>query len=391
MSEAEPVWPPERLQREILFGLSSWLRDQQDAAHAVPGARDGILARAVDDLTDCYQLGKTATRADRASELREMAYILLERPLRLCGVRSLPLILRSASRGALRRLKAPEALASLATAHTSLPATIAKLDAILTGQEREHYCSTGVRDLDDLLFGGLPKGEMTLLGADSGHGKTTLALQIAWTVANRQPDQIVYVCSPEMKSADLWFRIAQKECRVSRWDLKRNKPGAAEAMMACISRQSQQSNLVLLDRTDAGIVEAIDGALLTHGSRGALSLVVLDYAQELTGDTAGTKPRYLEVGAVAVGAVKLAAETGAAVLLTSQINVAKDKEGKIVDESFRESKILRHKSALALLMRPDWEAFRMTVKVDKARHGPHGQVELYYQPEWYLLGDLERA
>jgi replicative DNA helicase len=344
----------------------------------------------VSDLTDCYQWRKTALDAEGDEHLRSAAYALLEHQLQACGIRSLSLLLRTAKRAALHRLKAPEALASVTSSAEQAKDVVDRIDSIASGRDWEHAVSTGLRSLDTPMNGGLPKGEMTLLGAATGAGKTTLAIQIAQTTA-RRGEGIAYVCSPEMQATDLWLRLAQRECRISRAQIRGGRSDILDRILQAAARQGTDTSLVLLDRADADVGHAIEAAYMLHAQRGPLVLVVLDYAQQLASADASGKelPRYLQVGAVATSALKLAAETGAAVLLTSQINTTRDKDGKVLEQSFRESAVLEQKAAIAVVMAPDREKSEMSITIRKNRHGPLATVALYYDAPCYFLADLE--
>jgi DNA repair protein RadA/Sms len=56
--------------------------------------------------------------------------------------------------------------------------------------------STGINELDRTLGGGLVIGSFTLLGGDPGIGKSTIALQIAHSIAN-SGQLVLYVCGEE--------------------------------------------------------------------------------------------------------------------------------------------------------------------------------------------------
>jgi DNA repair protein RadA/Sms len=65
----------------------------------------------------------------------------------------------------------------------------------LTVNQAERF-STGIREMDTVLGGGMVPGSMVLLGGDPGIGKSTLALQLAVNVS-RAGESVIYVSGEE--------------------------------------------------------------------------------------------------------------------------------------------------------------------------------------------------
>ncbi len=79
---------------------------------------------------------------------------------------------------------------------------------------REHTVSTGIGGLDDLLYGGLPKGSTIILEGTPGSGKTTLAFQFLYQGAMVDGDSGIYVTFEELPS-QLYADMSQFG-----WDLR---------------------------------------------------------------------------------------------------------------------------------------------------------------------------
>ncbi len=382
------------LREEILSYCGKHVSENAEAARASPALRPVLQQRILDDLRDCFHMGEAAKTRRAARHVQELAWLHLKRPMYEAGLGlSLATFLTAAQRLALQRLKAPVVIADLRDAAATSREVGETVDALACGSDSSNYIRTGLTVLDYRLGGGLPLGEMTLCGAPTGAGKTTFAMQVAWDAA-QQDRGLVLVVSPEMRARDLWLRLALRAAGFSRDDLKPGSPTQAQAQAAVVSATSTQmerSNLLLLDRVDADLTAAIEAARMLHETRGPLFLLVLDYAQQLASSVATSDAkRYLEVGRVATAAVELAAQTEAAVLVTSQVNSMRVGKGAKapVEYSFRESQKLEEKAAIAFVMEAKRSERRMRFTIRKNRHGGQGFAECRWSPELFKLSDL---
>lgn len=98
----------------------------------------------------------------------------------------------------------PEALLEVLNRHCEL--LDRRVDGIDAGT------STGFHDLDKRLSGGMREGQMILIAARPGMGKTALALQIAAHVASTGTPALF--CSQEMAHADLADRLLALHARI---------------------------------------------------------------------------------------------------------------------------------------------------------------------------------
>lgn len=290
---------------------------------------------------------------------------------------------------------------------TRAGSALKRLDRFQTNDQTDTL-PTGLPELDRRLMGGFQKGTLTLIGAETGNGKTTLAQHFAFTASSRGP---VLFVSPEMDPDMLAEREIVRRAQVSKWDrapwLRKGELGserdtrqrmALEAHVAAFTRLTTEKPPVhvldLLDATMPAIHEAAESLAKGPG----LSLVVLDYAQQLADDDP-RKARYLTVGAVAQEGVILARRLNIPVIVTSQVNSVKLKDGSR-EYSFRESGILEHKAHLSMLFEVKWtedadesldpadkrrvEWAKLTSR--KVRDGPPFVVRLAYKPACYWIG-----
>jgi replicative DNA helicase len=399
MSAAAPVVATtdaerERLRAEILNETARWVNAHADAARGAHEVRYAIARRVVSDLGEVLLFGRAVLDREKSADTESIAWILLRAPLERAGMAgALSGMWAGARRSTLRACGSKAALADMRDGASSYRDTLELVERIYQGRESEVALPTGLRSLDEVLNGGLPCGEMSLLAGITGGGKTLLALQIAENVSTLERGAVL-VCSPEMQARDLWMRLAQRRANVARYDLRPSAPRHEEAltaMDAALGHYREQTGLVLLDRVDADVEAAIEAAqLMHHGRGGPLALVVLDYAQQLASQGKGDTPRYLEVARVASQALQLAADTGAAVLVTSQVNSIRGKGGDVIDVSIRESASLEHKAAVSMLLTLKRDEGRAVIALRKNRHGALHRLEFFYHPSTYLIAEIAR-
>lgn len=269
---------------------------------------------------------------------------------------------------------------------------LAELDRY-TASDFSDRVSTGIPQLDRRLRGGLRGGQMTLLGAPTGSGKTAFVAQVA-TVAARQGRGGVLFVSPEMSLESLAEREIIRESGRALWGRNPWKPDATrddcvrEHILASRRITDEKLPIYCLEDLDITMSDVETAAL--DLAKDGLALVVIDYAQYVAGDARDT-PRYLQVGEVAERSVALALKLNVPVLIASQVNVAKD--GSRRAYTFRESQILEHKAHTVLVLDVQWQTLesgeRHVERADfvctKNRGAATFTLQVNYEPELYRI------
>jgi replicative DNA helicase len=253
---------------------------------------------------------------------------------------------------------------------------------------------TGIESLDRRIRGGLRPGELTLLGAESGGGKSTLAQQVAVAACAKG---VVLFVTPEMSGEELALREIVRRSGSRLWD--RNPwyriPLAAEVARSAHSHAAGEifespPPLRILEGTDITMLEVAEEADKIRD----LVLIVIDYAQLVAGAPGDRTPRYLQVGDVGTRAIEIAKRRNVPVLVASQVNMTREKRGKSF--TFRETAILHHKAHNVLIFDVDWgegpggrsEVLAATVICEKQRSGQKFHLPVFYDPSLYLVADL---
>lgn len=178
--------------------------------------------------------------------------------------------------------------------------------------------STGFPDLDRRLGGGLAEGSLVILAGRPSMGKTALALQVAYNVADH--GNTALVCSQEMQNTQLIDRAVSFVGRVPLAALLTGEGMTADdhdKYRAALSRISAAP--LFLD--EQGALKPADvrrKARKVKNKRG-LSVLVIDYLQLMVGDKDGEN-RTREVTQITQDLKALAKELSCCVIALSQLN-----------------------------------------------------------------------
>lgn len=178
--------------------------------------------------------------------------------------------------------------------------------------------STGFPDLDRRLGGGLAEGSLVILAGRPSMGKTALALQVAYNVADH--GNTALVCSQEMQDTQLIDRAVAFVGRV---------PLAALLTGEGMTADDHDKYQVALSRISAaplfldeqGALKPADvrrKARKVKNKRG-LAVLVIDYLQLMVGDKDGEN-RTREVTQITQDLKALAKELSCCVIALSQLN-----------------------------------------------------------------------
>lgn len=267
----------------------------------------------------------------------------------------------------------------------------------LYSNDKGLYISTGIPKLDKKLGGGLRPGQLHVLLASTGGGKTALASQLCdYAVAHGRRAMLF---SMEVDPLDVFVRDVERRAGVSRWELRKEHAkdeahaALTEAAMGLMT--APQGGKIVFGQPIS--IEGIRQAVLTERVRtGKIDLVAVDHAQvaEPSKSDMKTMPRYLMVKGVAEGLRMLARQLNVAVLLTAQMN-APGKDEKPTMENVREGKDINNCAEVVMTIwhdkgegidgEPVINATWLTV--EKCRAGTCGRIEMVYQGATFSFGE----
>ena len=173
---------------------------------------------------------------------------------------------------------------------------------------------TGFSALDRVLAG-MGKGDLILVGARPGMGKTSFALNIATNVAKQTKKKVCFF-SLEMSAEEVVSRMISSEAMVNSYSLRtgRLSPDEWEHLAYAASELSGCS--LLIDDTSGMSVTAMKAKLRREQD---LGLVVIDYLGLMQGDTRAEN-RVQEVSAISRGLKIMAKELGVPVICCAQLS-----------------------------------------------------------------------
>lgn len=248
--------------------------------------------------------------------------------------------------------------------------------------------ATGITALDNLLGGGMINGGLYILAANTGCGKTALALQIADAVANE--DRSVLFISLEMDEYQLTARRLARAAKVSANHLIMHDLSEMEYVHIKQQLPMLKQKRLVFNRPGAFTVSDIQALA---GQVQNLRLVIIDYLGLLRSDQYCAS-RYEATTAISNELKVLARLLGVPVLCLAQLNRANaqrpDKHPILAD--LRDSgSIEQDADGVLLLYRPDMYSSSTTVLDNKAvaakvecnlakhRHGPTGKTTLAFK------------
>jgi replicative DNA helicase len=262
---------------------------------------------------------------------------------------------------------------------------MSELEAIQNRESAYTGLATGFRDLDELTSG-LQPGNLVIIAARPGIGKSSLAMNIARNVAVQH--EPVAMFSLEMSRYEIGMRLLCAEARVP-WDRIRNKRVGPDDWTRVVSAGEtlHDAPLSIVDAGNVNIVDIRAKARRLKTSRQGLSLIIVDYLQLMTSPaTRRQDNRQQEVAEISRSLKLLAKELKVPILALSQLNrnpeARADKRPQLSD--LRESGSLEQDSDVVMFIhRDDGDAEKKReaeLILAKHRNGPTGSIRLSFEP-----------
>jgi replicative DNA helicase len=274
--------------------------------------------------------------------------------------------------------------------------SMAALEHIQQRDSRFAGVPTGFQDLDELLSG-LQKGNMIVVAARPGVGKSSFVTNLARNVAV-DAGAPVLMFSLEMSRFEIGMRLLCGEARVP-WDKVRSGRVATEewTRLAEAAEVLHEAPLFIVDSGSVNVVDIRAKARRLRSSKEGLGLIIVDYLQLMSGH-GRVENRQQEVAEISRSLKLLAKELEVPVISVSQLNrnpeTRADKRPQLSD--LRESGSIEQDSDIVMFIhREDSDDPQVKGKADiivaKHRNGPTATIPLTFLPQITLFRNYAKA
>ncbi len=191
----------------------------------------------------------------------------------------------------------------------------AHMEELCKNPDCESGTPTGFSPLDRTLVG-LGAGDLVLIGARPGMGKTSFALNIATNIAKQPEKKTVCVFSLEMSGEQLVSRILSSEAMVDSYAMRRGNLSSDDWSKLAHAAGELSGCEILIDDTTGQTITAMKAKLRRVKN---LGLVIIDYLQLMQGEKRNEN-RVNEVADISRNLKIMAKELGVPVICCAQLS-----------------------------------------------------------------------
>ena len=249
----------------------------------------------------------------------------------------------------------------------------AKLIEENINKKRDYDFYTGFFELD-ALTDGLHRGELTIIGARPGVGKTTFALQIADKLANRSKN--VTCISLEMSEEQIIQKILSRRARVNSRKI-RNGDLEDKEIQQIGTECGNISHLPITLLTKINTIQQIEIVARKMKNKEKLDLLIIDYLQ-LVKSTGNFKSREQEVADISRTLKLLSLELEIPIIALCQLNRNASRNEPTLADIRESGSIEQDADNVIFLYKEDEESNIVTVDLQKQRAGNTGKLKLKF-------------
>lgn len=258
---------------------------------------------------------------------------------------------------------------------------------------------TGFTQLDRLTLG-LQREDLIILAARPAMGKTAFVLNVAKNVAKFNDDPGVVIFSLEMSAEQLVHRLLTSEAQIDSQDLRKGQLTPQEMNRLIVAADTLARYHIYIDDTPGIKVTEVRAKCrkLAQGKDKKLGMIIIDYLQLLSGSESNRGNRQLEVSEISRTLKEIARELKVPVVACSQLSrqVESREDKRPIMADLRESgSIEQDADIVSFLYRDDYynpdspRQGQVDVIFAKHRHGPTGEVSLFFNRQCSSFTDLD--
>lgn len=256
---------------------------------------------------------------------------------------------------------------------------------------------TGWRDLDNMTAG-LQRSDLIILAARPAMGKTTLVTNLAYNVASKEKQAVLFF-SLEMSKEQLVDRMLADAAAVDAWNIRTGNLSDDDFERISQAMGEMAEAPLFIDDTPGLTVLEMRTKARRQAHTHPLGLIIVDYLQLMQGSGRSDGNRVQEVSEISRGLKLIARELNVPVIALSQLSRSVETRSPQVPQlsDLRESgSIEQDADIVAFIYReayynPDTDRQNITdLIIAKHRNGPVGKVELYFHPERLRFMSLDK-
>jgi replicative DNA helicase len=276
-----------------------------------------------------------------------------------------------------------------------LPLRMERIDDAYQGKIKT--ISTGLKDLDRSLGGGIENGSLIIVAASSSMGKTSLAVQLAENIQNQEGVSLIF--SIEMVNGMIVDRIISAKAKISSTKLRTGQLEDHDWDKLFVAVDPiRKLNMMIDDKTST--LNAMRATARSVKRKHGLNCIVVDYIGLMLSELDSNKrdTREQEISNITRGLKGLAKELDVPVIALSQLNrkVADRNNKRPVMSDLRDSGAIEQDADIILLIyrdeyyNPDTEYKGVAeVNIAKNRNGATGTVMTHFDNEHTIFQDYE--
>lgn len=257
---------------------------------------------------------------------------------------------------------------------------------------------TGWKDLDNMTAG-LQRSDLIILAARPAMGKTTLVTNLAYNVATKAKQSVLFF-SLEMSKEQLVDRMLADAAGVDAWNIRTGNLSDDDFEKLSDAMGELAEAPVYIDDTPGMTVLEMRTKARREAHNHPLGLIIIDYLQLMqSSNHRSDGNRVQEVSEISRGLKLIARELNVPVIALSQLSRSVESRSPQIPQlaDLRESGSIEQDADIVMFIyreayyNPDTDRQNITdLILAKHRNGPTGKVELYFHPERLRFMSLDK-